>query len=483
MSVRAVSACLLAVCVSPVLPVKAQGPRDRVARAAAAMGGERALRDLQTTTMDFNTATFGIGQEETPESPARATFASGRIVTDWRGGRRALQQEVRPVAGAMQRQRRITARGIGMLETDGRQTADGAGVVAGVERAIRLSAERLLLSALENAGGLQSLPAKEWRGDRSEGVRYAVGPDTLNLYFDSRSGLPLVSEVVTDDGILGDRRTVTWYTRWQSAGGVQIPRQVDVTVNGRLQAHTVYTDVTAGASSDDAFAIPDSIASRAPRGPVTTPPIVVQLVQLAPNVWRAEGGSHHSLVIEQPRQLVVVEAPQTSARSRAVLDTLRARFPGKPVGMVVNTHHHWDHSGGLRGYLAAGIPVVTHARNVAFVRQIASAQKTVAPDELARQPRPPTLRTVEDTLTIGEGETRVVLHRIPTAHVEGMLGAYVPAARLLFLSDVLTPGPTLPRASAAEVAAAVQGLGITVDRVAGGHGGVATWQQVQEAAR
>ncbi|MFN2399465.1 MAG: MBL fold metallo-hydrolase, partial [Gemmatimonadaceae bacterium] len=197
-----------------------------------------------------------------------------------------------------------------------------------------------------------------------------------------------------------------------------------------------------------------------------------------PGVWRAEGGSHHSLVVEQPARLVVVEAPQTSARSRAVLDTLRKRFPQKPVGLVVNTHHHWDHSGGLRAYMAAGIPVVTHQRNAAFARRIAAARKTIQPDALSRSPRVPSIQQVSDSVIIGAGESRVVIYRIPTAHVEGMLGAYVPAARLLFVSDVLTPGPTLAPAGSAEVVAAVRALGVTVDRVAGGHGGVANWADI-----
>jgi glyoxylase-like metal-dependent hydrolase (beta-lactamase superfamily II) len=467
-------------------PAAAQTPREIVARAVTAMGGETALRGAGAVQLDFHSATFAIGQEETPESPARATVAYGRIVTDWRGSRRVVTQEVRPVAAAPQRQRRITAGGIGMLETDGRQQPDAPGAVAAAERAMRLSPERLLLTALDNPAALSSVPAKEVRGEPAPGVRFPLGPDTLRLYFDRRTGFLLATEVITDDGVLGDRSTATWYTRWQDAGGIQLPRQVDVTANGRLQSHTVYTAAAVPASVDQqAFVIPDSIASRAQRAPAAPAPptIVVQLVELAPGVWRAEGGSHHSLVVEQPQQLVVVEGPQTSQRSQAVMDTLRARFPNKRIGLLVSTHHHWDHSGGLRGYLAAGVPVLTHARNVAFVRGISAAQKTVAPDALSRNPRPPDVRAVEDSLTIGEGTSRVVIYRIPTAHVEGMLGAYVPAARLLFVSDVLTPGPTLAPAGSAEVAAAARRWNITVDRVVGGHGGIATWQQIEAAGR
>jgi len=319
-------------------------------------------------------------------------------------------------------------------------------------------------------------------------VRYANGPDTLDLYFDRRSGLPIVTESVSDDPILGDRRTVSWYTRWQASGAVWYPRQYDVEWNGRLQTHSVFTAVTINPPIvDSLFAIPDSISGRAQRGSTTPSPVVVTLVELAPGLWRAEGGTHHSLIIDQGTRLLMVEAPQTSARAQAVLDTLKGRFPTKPVGLVVNSHHHWDHAGGVRGVLAAGVPVLTYGGNTGFVRGIGSARKTVKPDQLAirvgaaRAPLP-AISAVQDSVVLGTGDGRVVIYRLPTAHVEGMLTAYVPAARVLFVVDVLSPGATLAPVGSAEVVAFVRARGIAVDRVVGGHGGVANWADVERAA-
>jgi len=353
-----------------------------------------------------------------------------------------------------------------------------------VERLMRTAPERLLLAAAERPEALSPLPAAEWRGEQADGAHYVNGPDTLNFYFDRASGLLLGVEQITDDPILGDRSTAVMYTRWQDAGGVWLPRQIDVAVNDRLQTNTVVTAVTVGPAPDSLFQIPDSIASRAQRTTPGAPPpaVPVTLVELAPGVWRAEGGTHFSLVVEQPTQLVIVETPQNAARIRALLDTLRGRFPQKPVGLVVNTHHHWDHAGGLRAAMAAGIPVVTQRRNLAFVRGIAAARKTIAPDALSRRARTAVIRAMDDTLTVGTGDSRVVIYRLPTTHAQGMLAAYVPAARLLFTSDVLTPGPTLSAMGAGEIAALARARGIAIERVAGGHGGIASWPDVERAA-
>jgi glyoxylase-like metal-dependent hydrolase (beta-lactamase superfamily II) len=472
----------------PSAPADAQTPaptpRDRVARALTAMGGEQAVRGLTAVSLEFYGTNYALGQEETPESPARASAVAGRTTTDYTKMRRVSSVELRNPAGAVNRLRRVTEGGIGLLETNGRFAPDGPGAVAGVETSMRREPERLLLAALDEGATLSALPPKRWRGEPHDGVRYQ-GRDTLDLYFDRRTGLLTVVEATTEDGILGDRRTATWYTRWQDAGGVSFARQYDQYVNDRLATQSITTAVAINtAVADSLFAIPDSIAQRAQRATPVPPPPVVTLVELAPYVWRVEGGTHHSLIVEQPTGLVVIEAPQNARRSQAVLDTLRARFPGKAVAMVVNTHHHWDHAGGLRAYLAAGIPVVTQSRNAAFVRGIGTTPKTVTPDALSRKQRqPPAVRTVDDSLAIGAGDSRVVLYRLPTTHVQGMLAAYVPGAKVLFNSDVLTPGATLAPAGSREIVAFVQARGITVDRVAGGHGGVASWADVEKAAQ
>src|SRR5438034_3636497 len=440
-------------------------PRDLVARAVTAMGGETAVRGLRGSAIDFYQAMFALGQEETPASPARANLTVGRQVTDYAGDRMLITTEGRNPTGAVNKVRRVIAGSIGMTETNGVPAPDNPGQVATLERFMRRTPERLLLTALDN-------PA---------------GADTLDLYFDRRTGLLVLTETLTDDPILGDRVTRTAFTRWQDAGGVLLWRQLDIEVNNRLQTQNVATAVSANPELPDTmFAIPDSIAARAQRSDPTPPPVAVTLVELAPNVWRAEGGTHHSLIVDQGTRLLVVEAPLSALRMEAMLDTLRSRFPGKAVGLVINTHHHWDHSGGLRAVLAAGVPVVTQARNVSFVRSIATARKTIRPDILSRRLGParpplPAISGVEDSLVIGRGDGQVVAYRFPTVHAEGMLAVYVPSARILFQSDIVNATPP-PAAGSAELVRFVKARGVVVERVAGGHGVVLPWADVEHAA-
>lgn len=460
--------------------------QDLVARAARAMGGAGALDSLRSKTVEFNTAAFGIGQEETSLSPARATLISGRVVTDYAGTRQVTTQEVRPINGGVNRQRRVTLPTMSLFENNGAFTMDGAGVSAGLERAQSLQVERILLAAMNHDGASTVLRPRTLRGEMADGIRVLLGPDTVSVWLDRTSGLPVASETLTDDGVLGDRRTVTWYTRWQDAGGLKLPRQIDVEVNGRLQSHTVFTSAAVNPALDPGlFVIPDSMIAKAPRLPTAPPGITVNLVNLAPGVWRAEGGTHFSLVVEQGTGLLVVEAPASTARSNAVLDTLRSRFPGKPVTGVVMTHHHYDHSGGIRGYQARGIRVIAHPRNAGFARTIAAAQKTVAPDRLSRGAPAPAIVSVGDSLVLGSGAGQVVLYPMHSIHVEGLLGAWVPSAGIVFTSDVVSPAANVapPRAGSAELVAFARGRGLSPSRYAGGHGVVIDWAALEAAAR
>ena len=467
-----------------VLP--AQSPRDVVARAVEAMGGETAVRGLRNKAVDFYSTNFQLGQEETPLSPPRATVSYGRIITDYAGSRQLTTQEVRVLTGAVNRMRRIVANGIGMTEVNGTPNVDPPANVTAAVRGMALQPERYLLTALDNPAGLSALAPRSFRGETMTGVRYAIAPDTMNLWFDRPTGMLVVSEAITDDGVLGDRRTLTWYTRWQDAAGVQLPRQVDTEVNGRILSHNVVGGLTINQAIDEAqFAIPDSLAQRAQRGPAPPPVMTVTLAELAPGIWRAEGGTHHSLVVDQGSTLLVVEGPLSAARSNAVLDTLRSRFPGKRVSGVVATHHHWDHSGGLRAYMARGVPVIAHPRNLGFARTVGSAPKTVARDAIARGTAAPAPRTTGDSLSLGTGASQVILLPIASDHVEGILAAWVPSAGIVFTSDVLSPQPNQPLQApgSRELAAFARARGIAPSKYVGGHGVVVDWSAVEAAAR
>ena len=250
-------------------------PAQLITRAVSALGGPAALDSVRSKTVEFNAVTFALGQEETPGSPARATFVNGRTTYDYEGTRLATNQEQRFVTGMVNRLRRVTLDRASMSEINGTAAMDPAVVPAGLERTLSLEIDQMLRAAMHHPSAASALPPRTMRGEVADGIRLAMGPDTVRLWFDRLTGLPLAAETLLDDGVLGDRRTITWYTRWQAAGPVKLARQVDVEVNGRLLSHTVITSASVNEALEASlFAIPDSMRPRAP--------IEIALITLAP---------------------------------------------------------------------------------------------------------------------------------------------------------------------------------------------------------
>jgi hypothetical protein len=56
--------------------------------------------------------------------------------------------------------------------------------------------------------------------------------------------------------------------------------------------------------------------------------------------------------------------------------------PGKRVTQVIQTHHHFDHSVGLRAAVAQGLTIISRRGNEGIFREVAARPATVFPDAL-----------------------------------------------------------------------------------------------------
>ncbi|HWU89771.1 MAG TPA: MBL fold metallo-hydrolase, partial [Kofleriaceae bacterium] len=151
---------------------------------------------------------------------------------------------------------------------------------------------------------------------------------------------------------------------------------------------------------------------------------------------------------------------------------LATNIPGKPVTHVVLTHHHRDHVGAVRTFVARGARVVVGASSKAFFSGTLRASRTIDPDELAATPRPATIDTVPagGELTIPDATRPVRVIAVPSTHASDMVLAYTPNQRVLFVTDIYSPGLPPNPAGAREVLDVVTTKNLAVDTIAGGHG-------------
>jgi glyoxylase-like metal-dependent hydrolase (beta-lactamase superfamily II) len=199
------------------------------------------------------------------------------------------------------------------------------------------------------------------------------------------------------------------------------------------------------------------------------PPPVAKIVELTPGVYRLEGAlaglPYNAVAVQQGDSIIMLEMPVSDEYARAILDSLRARFPRTPVKSFVVSHHHADHLGGVRAAFAAGLRAIVPEEIADYVRQVG-----LAPGQ--KSPSSRSVMAVRDTLAVGTGPTRFVLYHVPTSHARGFMLAYFPETKVLAEVD-LAAGPAQDREDLFEFA---QRRRITIDRLARIHGAVMPWE-------
>jgi hypothetical protein len=270
--------------------------------------------------------------------------------------------------------------------------------------------------------------------------------------------------------VYGDMDYEMRYTQYKDFGGVKFPALVHVHQGDpRLNpAHNYYelsvTSVKANVAVPT-MPVPEVVRQATP------PPVKVVSQKLADGVWLLGGGTHHSMLVEFRDFVAVAEAPVNEARSLAVIAEVSRLVPDKPIRYVVNTHHHFDHAGGLRTYLSQGTTIVTHESNKDYYLNILfyPAAWTLQPDRLSiynpmymisRRPAP--IDTVGTKYVISDGARMMeILHVQDMAyglgdpsyrqgnHSADMLMAYLPKEKILFNADLYSPPaqgaqPTVP---------------------------------------
>ena len=81
------------------------------------------------------------------------------------------------------------------------------------------------------------------------------------------------------------------------------------------------------------------------------------------------------------------DAPYGELQSRWVIDAAKAKYPGKPIKYLVLTHHHMDHTGGMRTYVAEGATIIVPSQSPRIFRKGRQSVRTRRSRRAAEEPR------------------------------------------------------------------------------------------------
>jgi glyoxylase-like metal-dependent hydrolase (beta-lactamase superfamily II) len=331
----------------------------------------------------------------------------------------------------------------------------------------------LIAAAAANATVTSSARA----GRAIQVVAFSRGKHTVRGEINDRHLVDRI-ESQLDNSLLGDMVVETLFTDYKTFNGITFPAHIVQRQGGHPTLDLTVVSVRPNPAA--------TLEIREGGGPPGGPPRI-EAEKLADGVWFLNGGAPVSVLVEFADHLVVIEAPGNDARSEAAIAAARRTVPGKPIRYVVNSHGHFDHSGGLRGFVAEGITVITHRLNKPYFEQILAAPHTIAPDRLSRASRPVTIETVDDKRVLSDATRTLELHHVRgNLHNEGLLMAYLPKEKLLVQADAMRPGTTRPLPSPSPFTVNlwenIQRRKLDVEKIVHLHGGFDTMDALSKAA-
>jgi glyoxylase-like metal-dependent hydrolase (beta-lactamase superfamily II) len=290
-------------------------------------------------------------------------------------------------------------------------------------------------------------------------------------------------ETLMDVAFTGDTLMEGNYSAYKDFGGVKFPLHIVMKEGGYPTLDLTVAEVKPNGAP--ALEAPGGAPGRGGAG-ARAP---AEPEKIADGVWALTPGVEGSILVEFKDYVVMVEGPAGDAYTTAALADVKKLMPNKPIKYVINSHHHSDHAGGLRAYVAEGIPIITHESHKKYYEEaIFKNRHTINPDRLDRAPRPAIIETMKDKRVITDGSMTIEIHLLrDNAHAEGLLVAYLPKQKLLMQADCYIPRPGAPPLSApspytVNMVDNVMRLKLDVGRVVHIHGGISPYADVLAAA-
>jgi glyoxylase-like metal-dependent hydrolase (beta-lactamase superfamily II) len=510
LAAAAVLALPAALGVAPTAGAQTRPATSRlVAQALNGLGGRTAVTGLRSFRLQTTGRTWILDEAPNPgDAPTPAsTFTQTLNYERAAGGIRLRADNVRTSQGTARRITEVVAGRLGYLSgvdanggsaTTAAMTSDRWAAVRREQRL--LNPQLILRDVVARPQIATTFPSTTINGrpHRVLLVRDAVAP--IRLYVDTRTGR--VDRLTTDDHDYQRRdvRIVVDYRNWRLAGSGRARVRFPRTVSLRLDGVTIHTETRTSVrvnppASAARFRFPAGVNARfdsalASRGARTTewlmsfaqfgfpkdgPANRIVPVPVAPGSTLIQGIANNSMIVEQANGIMVVEGALNDVRAEALIAYIRRTYPGKPIRYVTASHHHADHSGGVRAFAALGAAVVVHQNAVPFFQQVLGARRSsLLPDRLDRTSAAATIRTVPDggQLALGDPVRPVVVLPEQTSHATTTILVYVPSEGVLFVNgDTYTPGgPFGPGAASLE--RTIEANALNVKFIAGGHGTV-----------
>jgi glyoxylase-like metal-dependent hydrolase (beta-lactamase superfamily II) len=282
---------------------------------------------------------------------------------------------------------------------------------------------------LRAAAAADATVATQKNGGKSYTVVTFMGQNKakVNGYLNDQNMVEKV-ETWIDNPVTGDTLLEGDYTGYKDFGGVKVPTRMIRKQGDHPTLDVTITDVKANA--------PANIQAPPPGG---GQPAATISRPLGDGVYLILGG-YASIAVDFKDYIVLIEGGNSEANASAIIAEAKKLIPNKPIKYLFNSHSHFDHTSGVRRFMAEGTTVITHAQNKAYYEKLAALPHTLNPDMLAKSPKKPSIETMTDKKILTDGNHVIELYRLKdSTHNDGLLMAYLPKEKALLEADGWNP--------------------------------------------
>lgn len=441
-------------------------------------------------------------QSERPEGPWVTTFTDFTDVRNFRADAVKRTERVRGYATPdwvdnkewTPESTTLIANGVGLRRANGTLVPAGTPWDLGA-LPLGLGPDRVVLAALD-AKDAHAEADEKLDGYAHHVVAFTYQGARVRLILNVPSLLPKAIEVTQARpfdpywapwGDVTQRVTLGVWTL--EPGGIKYPRLWEYSTGGQPDGSVTITQVKLNpAISAGDFDVPADVRDRSVAGrrriadtPLGSPQRPA--TELAPGVVLVPG-SWNVVEIKQDDGVVMLEGPLASDYSTKAIEDARRRFGSAPIKAVVTTSDSWPHIGGMREYVARGIPMYALDLNVPILTRLFDAKYVTTPDALAKTPKRPSWHVVSGKTIVGTSANRLEIYPYRTATGERQMMVYLPQHQLLYTSDLFTITQTkvfLPQ-QVAEAVEAVTREHLAVTSAFGMHYAPLPWATIVKSA-
>jgi glyoxylase-like metal-dependent hydrolase (beta-lactamase superfamily II) len=286
--------------------------------------------------------------------------------------------------------------------------------------------------------------------------------------FINAEGLVERVESMLPNPVLGDTVVTTNYSDYKDFSGVKFPTRIRQSMARSEVLDLTVTEVEVNPAAN--IEVPALVKTAAER---------VTAEKVAEGVWFMGGGSHNSVAIEMADHFVLVESPLYDGRALPLLAEVKKLNPSKPIRYVVNSHHHFDHAGGLRTAASDGIELVTSMQAKPYFERVMTNPNSISPDALQKSGKKVMVSGVDGQRVFTDTKRVAEVYFIDSSvHAQGFMMVYLPAEKLLIEADAYTPGapnsppPARVNDNHVNLVQNIERLKLDVDRILPLHGRV-----------